>query len=149
MEKEDAGEMILAACKELNVSEPVPLSNYRGFQMELSFDSFQHDFNIVLKGAVGHRISLGTDAREISSDWTMPFQVSLRSWKAREQLTNLQNSRSDKSRTWKTVPCRKQSLLKKCSSGGWGTGRSSEYGGIPCRNVRKQNRQISLLCWQI
>ena len=91
MEKEDAGEMILAACKELNVSEPVPLGNYRGFQMELSFDSFQHDFNIVLKGAVSHRISLGTDARGniIRLDNALS-SIPEKLEKAREQLTNLQ-----------------------------------------------------------
>ena len=62
-EKADAGEMILAACKEMKGTEPIALGNYRGFQMELSFDSFQHEFDIVLKGAVSHRVPLGTDAR--------------------------------------------------------------------------------------
>ena len=62
-EKADAGGMILAACKEMKGTEPISLGNYRGFQMELSFDSFQHEFDIVLKGAVSHRVPLGTDAR--------------------------------------------------------------------------------------
>ena len=31
--------------------------------MELSFDSFRHEFDIVLKGAMSHRVALGTDAR--------------------------------------------------------------------------------------
>lgn len=31
MEKEDAGEMILAACKEMKATEPIPLGSYRGF----------------------------------------------------------------------------------------------------------------------
>ena len=62
-EKVDAGEIILAACKETKNAEPVPLGSYRGFQMELSFDSFRHEFDIVLKGAMSHRVALGTDAR--------------------------------------------------------------------------------------
>ena len=48
-EKADAGEWILAACKEVKGSEPVLLGEYRGFQMELSFDSFRHEFDIVPK----------------------------------------------------------------------------------------------------
>ena len=31
--------------------------------MELTFDSFRHEFDIVLKGAMSHRVPLGTDAR--------------------------------------------------------------------------------------
>jgi len=44
-------------------TDPVPLGSYRGFQMELSFDSFRHEFDIVLKGAMSHRATLSTDAR--------------------------------------------------------------------------------------
>lgn len=81
MEKEDAGEMILAACKEMKATEPIPLGSYRGFQMELSFDSFRHDFDITLKGAVSHRVSLGTDARGNIIRLIMPSPASLRSWR--------------------------------------------------------------------
>ena len=31
--------------------------------MELSFDSFRNEFDVTLKGAVSHRVALGTDAR--------------------------------------------------------------------------------------
>ena len=91
-EKEDAGEMILAACKEMKTTEPIPLGSYRGFQMELSFDSFRHDFDITLKGAVSHRVSLGTDARGniIRLDNALS-SIPEKLEKAHEQLTNLQN----------------------------------------------------------
>ncbi len=91
-EKEDAGEMILAACKEMKTTEPIPLGSYRGFQMELSFDSFRHDFDITLKGAVSHRVSLGTDARGniIRLDNALS-SIPEKLKKAHEQLTNLQN----------------------------------------------------------
>lgn len=62
-EKADAGEMILAVCKEMKGTEPIPLGNYRGFQMELSFDSFRHEFDIALIGAISHHVPLGSDAR--------------------------------------------------------------------------------------
>ena len=91
-EKADAGEMILAACKEVKSTEPVSLGTYRGFNMELSFDSFRHEFDVVLKGAMSHRVSLGTDARgNITRLDNALAAVSDRLETAREQLTNLQN----------------------------------------------------------
>ena len=63
-EKEQAGEAILAACKEYKGGESaVPIGSYRGFSMELTYDSFRKDFGIILKGSMSHRVTLGTDAR--------------------------------------------------------------------------------------
>ncbi len=62
-EKADAGEAILAACKMANMVEGYPLGSYRGFQMELSFDSFSKEFYIALKGSMTHRVQIGNDAR--------------------------------------------------------------------------------------
>lgn len=62
-EKADAGEIILAICKEMKGTEPVSIGNYRGFQMELSFDSFRHEFDIALVGSISHHVPLGSDAR--------------------------------------------------------------------------------------
>ena len=91
-EKADAGEMILAACKEVKGTEPVSLGTYRGFAMELSFDSFRHEFDVVLKGAMSHRVTLGTDARgNITRLDNALSAASDRLEKAREQLVNLQN----------------------------------------------------------
>ncbi len=63
MEKADAGEAVLAVCKMANAVEGYPLGSYRGFRMELSFDSFSREFNIVLKGNMTHRVPIGSDAR--------------------------------------------------------------------------------------
>ncbi|MCD8368138.1 MAG: SNF2-related protein [Clostridiales bacterium] len=62
-EKADAGEAILAVCKTANAVEGYPLGSYRGFQMELSFDSFNKEFVISLKGSMTHRVAIGSDAR--------------------------------------------------------------------------------------
>ncbi|MBR2562066.1 MAG: helicase, partial [Eubacterium sp.] len=63
-DKEAAGEAILAACKEYKGSDAaVPIGSYRGFVMELTYDSFRKDFEIILKGSMSHRATLGTDAR--------------------------------------------------------------------------------------
>ena len=62
-EKADAGDAILALCKEIKSTEGIPIGSYRGFQMELSYNTFEKQFQITLKGEMSHRVSLGTDAR--------------------------------------------------------------------------------------
>ena len=61
-EKAEAGEAILAGCKANQSLEPVPLGNYRGFKMELAFDSFQKEYQVLLKGEMTHRVPIGTSA---------------------------------------------------------------------------------------
>ena len=63
VEKADAGEAILAACKINQSLEPVPLGSYRGFSMELAFDSFQKEYQVLLKGEMTHRVPIGTSAQ--------------------------------------------------------------------------------------
>lgn len=62
-EKELAGEAILAACKSYTGMEPVTLGTYRGFSMELSYNSLSQEYEIALKGSMTHTVTLGTDAR--------------------------------------------------------------------------------------
>lgn len=62
-EKELAGEAILAACQSFKGKEAVAVGEYRGFQMELSFDNYHQEFHMILKGTMSHKVSLGTDAR--------------------------------------------------------------------------------------
>ena len=91
-EKADAGEIILAACKETKGADPVLLGSYRGFRMELSYDSFRSEFDIVLKGAMSHRVALGTDARgNITRLDNALSGIPERLERANEQLTNLYN----------------------------------------------------------
>lgn len=60
-DKKAAGSAILAACQAMKNPEPVRLGRYRGFQMVLSFDTFGSEYKIILKGALHHVTSLGTD----------------------------------------------------------------------------------------
>ena len=60
-DKKAAGSAILAACKAMTSPDPVPLGQYRGFAMELSFESFTREYRITLKGALTHTTGLGTD----------------------------------------------------------------------------------------
>ena len=91
-EKSDAGEFILAACKEMKGTKPVPLGSYRGFQMELSYDSFISEFSIILKGSISHRVALGTDARgNITRLDNTLAGVPEKLEQAKEKLENLYN----------------------------------------------------------
>ena len=60
-EKQAAGEAILLACQNMRSPEPVPLGEYRGFTMTLSFDTFSREYQIELKNKMRHRVSLGSD----------------------------------------------------------------------------------------
>ena len=58
-----AGERLLLACKEMPTAETVTLGNYRGFGLDLRFDTFRNEYQAVLRGATSHFVPLGTDAR--------------------------------------------------------------------------------------
>ena len=60
-EKADAGNAILEACKAMPNPDPIPLGEYRGFQTELSFDTFSKEYKVKLRGELGHPVVLGTD----------------------------------------------------------------------------------------
>lgn len=61
-EKAEGGQKIIDACKEMTSPDPVPLGKYRGFDLELSFDTFEKAYQIKIKGSLSRSISLGTDA---------------------------------------------------------------------------------------
>jgi len=61
VEKNKAGAALLLACKEVKDRDPVEIGSYRGFAMHLSFDSFEREYKLSLKGAMTHNIMLGTD----------------------------------------------------------------------------------------
>lgn len=42
--------------------DPVPLGKYRGFDLELSFDTFEKAYQVKIKGSLSRSVSLGTDA---------------------------------------------------------------------------------------
>ena len=60
-EKADAGNAILEACKSMKNPEPIPLGEYRGFNMELLFDTTSKEYKVKLKGELSYYVSLGTD----------------------------------------------------------------------------------------
>src|SRR5699024_10235170 len=60
-DKKAAGTEILAICKTMTNPEPIPLGTYRGFEMELFFDTMSREYKITLKHELRHTTPLGTD----------------------------------------------------------------------------------------
>ena len=61
-EKAEAGQAIINACKSMNSPDAIPLGEYRGFQMELYFDTVQRNYVVKLKGETSRDVPLGDDA---------------------------------------------------------------------------------------
>ena len=61
-EKAEAGQAIINACKSMNNPDAIPLGEYRGFQMELYFDTVQRNYVVKLKGETSRDVPLGDDS---------------------------------------------------------------------------------------
>lgn len=60
-DKKEAGQALIVACKVMKSPEPVVLGAYRGFGMELSYNTFSKEFVVELKGKRSYPVALGTD----------------------------------------------------------------------------------------
>ena len=60
-DKKDAGDAILGLCKSMTTPDPISIGQYRGFDMELSFDTFSREYKITLIHQLRHPVTLGTD----------------------------------------------------------------------------------------
>lgn len=60
-EKKAAGDAILGLCKSMTSPDPIPIGQYRGFDMELSFDTFSREYKITLIHQLRHTVTLGSD----------------------------------------------------------------------------------------
>ena len=61
-EKADAGEMLLAICKDYPMSAPTEIGSYRGFRMEIYYDIVNTHYCMNLCGKAKHKVDLGADA---------------------------------------------------------------------------------------
>ncbi len=59
--RSEAGEAIIEACKQLKNSEPIKIGEYRGFDMQIDYDSFHNQFEMTLKGNMRYTTVLGSD----------------------------------------------------------------------------------------
>ena len=60
-EKKAAGSALLEECHNMKSPDPVPLGQYRGFAMELFFETASKEFRVTLSNTLRHMTSLGTD----------------------------------------------------------------------------------------
>ena len=60
-EKADAGQAILEMCKAMTSPDPISLGEYRGFSMELLFDTVERNYVVRLKGETSRNVPLGED----------------------------------------------------------------------------------------
>lgn len=63
-EKADAGEKLLAICKDYPMSAPTEVGSYRDFQMEIYYDTVNAHYCMNLCGKAKHKVDLGADALE-------------------------------------------------------------------------------------
>ena len=60
-EKAAAGEMLLAICKEYPLSAPTEIGSYRGFKMEVFYDTVGAHYCLNLCGQAKYKVELGSD----------------------------------------------------------------------------------------
>ncbi len=61
-DKKEGAEMLLKKVSAIFTNEPVQIGVYRGFNMKVSFDSFEKEYNIYLCGKTEHKATVGNDA---------------------------------------------------------------------------------------
>ena len=62
-EKKASGERLMLACKEMPNADMMLLGTYRGFELNIRFDSFKNEHQIVLRGELSYPVPLGDDPR--------------------------------------------------------------------------------------
>ena len=62
-DKKAAGERLLLARQEMPNADMMLLGTYRGFELNIRFDSFKNEHQAVLRAELSYQVSLGDDAR--------------------------------------------------------------------------------------
>ena len=62
-EKKAVGERLMLACMEMPNADMMLLGTYRGFELNIRFDSFKNEHQIVLRGELSYPVPLGDDPR--------------------------------------------------------------------------------------
>lgn len=59
--RKNAGMRIIEACKAMTSPDPVPLGEYRGFKLELSFDRMERKYEVKVKGNISLKTYISDD----------------------------------------------------------------------------------------
>ena len=99
-EKADAGEMLLAICKDYPMSAPTEIGSYRGFRMEIYYDTVNAHYCMNLCGKAKHKVDLGADAlgnltrieNELSK---LPARLEVAKTKKTETIAQLETAKEE------------------------------------------------------
>ena len=99
-EKAAAGEMVLAVCKENTLANPVEIGSYRGFRMEVYYDTLNTHYCLNLCGKAKHKVDLGADAlgnltrieNELSK---LPARLEVAKTKKAETIAQLETAKEE------------------------------------------------------
>ncbi len=99
-EKAAAGEMLLAVCKENTLVSPVEIGRYRGFRMEVYYDTLNTHYCLNLCGKAKHKIELGSDAlgnlTRIENELAkIPVKLEVAKTKRAETIEQLQTAKAE------------------------------------------------------
>lgn len=99
-EKADAGEMLLAICKDYPMSAPTEIGSYRGFQMEIYYDTVNAHYCMNLCGKAKHKVDLGADALEnltrIENELSkLPVRLEAAKTKKAETIAQLETAKEE------------------------------------------------------
>ena len=98
-EKAAAGEMLLAVCKENTLANPVEIGSYRGFRMEVYYDTLNTHYCLNLCGKAKHKVELGSDAlgnlTRIENELAkIPVKLEVAKTKRTETIEQLQTAKA-------------------------------------------------------
>ena len=99
-EKADAGEMLLAICKDYPMSALTEIGSYRGFRMEIYYDTVNAHYCMNLCGKAKHKVDLGADAlgnltrieNELSK---LPARLEVAKTKKAETIAQLETAKEE------------------------------------------------------
>ena len=60
-DKKVAGEKIIGVCKSMSNPAPISIGEYRGFKMELYFDTISKEYILNMKNNITYQVRLGND----------------------------------------------------------------------------------------
>ena len=99
-EKADAGKMLLAVCKEYPLTQPKEIGSYRGFQMEIYYDTVNTHYCLNLCGKTKHKVNLGEDAlgnlTRIENEFArIPDKLEAAKTRRTEILSQIENAKEE------------------------------------------------------
>ena len=99
-DKAKAGTAILEACKAMSKPEPQDFGSFMGFTMLLSFDTYEKQYEITLRGALSNKVKLGTDihgniVRLNNALEAMPKELEYNKGKLAETMNQMEQAKAE------------------------------------------------------